>query len=93
MRVVAVPGETVAFASSGITVNGKPLVPPPHLSNVTYVSVDRLARRPAPGSVASRYVVPNGSYFVLGDNSTNSNDSRIWGAVPLTNIIVRVRDK
>src|SRR5688572_9474127 len=93
MRVVAVPGEPVAFASGGITINGKPLFPPPHLFNATYVSVDRLAPRPAPGSVASPYVVPNGSYFVLGDNSTNSNDSRIWGAVPLTNIIARVRGK
>jgi len=93
MRVVALPGETVAFASGGITVNGKPLVPPRHVSNVSYVSLDHLPLRGAGGRITSPYVVPGGSYFVLGDNSTNSNDSRIWGAVPFTNIVGRVRDK
>jgi signal peptidase I len=34
--------------------------------------------------------VPNGCYFVLGDNSTNSFDSRFWGSVPRANIIGRV---
>ena len=33
---------------------------------------------------------PIGSYFVLGDNSINSSDSRYWGTVPRGNIIGRV---
>ncbi len=35
-------------------------------------------------------LVPPGKYFVLGDNSTNSNDSRFFGFVPADRIMGRV---
>jgi signal peptidase I len=93
MRVIALPGETVSFSTGGVTLNGQSLKLPPHITNVTYVSLDDPAFHLAGSTVASPYVVPPNSYFVLGDNSKNANDSRFWGAVPAKKIIGKVRDK
>jgi signal peptidase I len=46
------------------------------------------AGRPAAGACAPQlhFVVPPGHFFAMGDNRSNSNDSRAWGPVPLANL-------
>jgi len=72
-RIIAVPGDEVEVRSGRVYVNGARLEEPYIIEGPTY-SLDRIT-------------VPEGSYFVLGDNRNNSSDSHVWGVVPRENIV------
>ena len=76
-RVVALPGETIEIVQGSVFVDGVRLEEP-------YVA-ERLDPSPM-GPVT----LPEGEYFVLGDNRPMSNDSRDWGPLPARSIVGRV---
>jgi signal peptidase I len=71
-RVVAVGGESIEMRMGRLYINGQ-------LFDETYPTKSSISSYP-------RTEVPRGSVFVLGDNRSNSEDSRYFGFVPLSNI-------
>lgn len=77
-RLVALPGETWEQRDGSVYIDGKRLVEP-------YVTPDRRDQSTFPPRR-----IPEGRYFFMGDNRSQSCDSREWGAVPRANIIGEV---
>jgi len=75
-RVIGLPGEEVSFGDGHVFINGKPI------EEGYIVDRTRCGR-----SDTCDVVVPPDSVFVLGDNRGNSQDSRVFGTVPVGNII------
>lgn len=78
-RLAAFGGEEVEINDGNIIVNGE--VVTESLGNRYYYNKGDYGRR------GRSVEVPKGYFYVLGDNSKDSQDSRYWGFVPSENLI------
>ena len=80
-RVVAVGGDVVDLRDGAVYVNGEKRDEPFTDGKESWPLT------PAPGvEVNFPYTVPNGYLWVMGDNRTNSADSRYFGAIPVSSV-------
>lgn len=92
-RVIAVGGQTVECQTNngGLKVDGKALTEP-YIDRTLPGNVT-----PCQGKDFGPVIIPEGNLWVMGDNRTNSKDSRyhmddeLQGTIPIDNVIGKVR--
>jgi signal peptidase I len=82
-RVFGLPGDTILIQDKQVLVNGN-AINEPYIADFTTVGLAGFAQEGVP------IVVPEGYYFVMGDNRPRSSDSREFGPISYQSIIGQV---
>ncbi len=88
-RVIALPGETVVFDQNKVYIDGKQLDEPYLPAGTITQQGPGLASYPYKCTVDDPCKIPADTVWVMGDNRTNSKDSRYLGPIPQDKIVGR----
>jgi len=75
-RLIGLPNENIEISNGAILINSSPVEEGPVLNKRRYYN------RGDFGMEGQNITIPNDAYYVLGDNSISSRDSRYWGFMP-----------
>lgn len=84
-RVVAVGGQTIDLVDGSVVVDGETL-DEPYVNDAPTYSLSSLE---GSAGISYPYTVPEGCVWVMGDNRTNSKDSRFFGPVSVDDVSSR----
>lgn len=82
-RIVGLPGETVQLSGGHVYLNGA------LFDETKYLKPDVMTYGEAFMRDGDTVTVPEGTFFVMGDNRPNSSDSREWGPLKETAVVGR----
>ena len=82
-RVIALGGQTIDLQAGRVVVDGE-VLDEPYVNGLESLPLDQ--QLTGIGPISYPYTIPKDCIWVMGDNRTNSKDSRFFGSVPVSEV-------